>query len=122
MRAVAVFPKPHEIKVIDDHPEPQISSPTEVKLRMHEVGVCGTDKEICHFDYGRPPAGSDYLVLGHESLGEVIEIGSGVQSLKPGDLVVTMVRRPCDHPDCFACQRGAAGFLLHRRLQGTRHR
>src|SRR5947208_9661961 len=62
MKAVAVFPQSHEVKVIADHPEPQISAPTEVKLRMLEVGVCGTDKEICHFDYGQPPVGSDYLV------------------------------------------------------------
>jgi threonine dehydrogenase-like Zn-dependent dehydrogenase len=51
--------------------------------------VCGTDREICSFQYGTPPAGFDYLVIGDESLGEVVE------GLKPGDLVVSMVRRPC---------------------------
>jgi glucose 1-dehydrogenase len=110
MKAIAVFPKTREVKIIGDHPEPAIASPTEVKLRVLEVGVCGTDKEICRFDYGTPPSGSDYLVLGHESLGEVVEAGSSVTSLKPGDLVVTMVRRPCDHADCFACRAGRQDF------------
>lgn len=101
MKAVAVFPATRNAKVID-HPEPSISSPTEVKLRMIDVGVCGTDKEIMTFQYGTPPPGSPYLIIGHESLGEVIEIGAGVKTLKKGDLVVTMVRRPCNHPDCVA--------------------
>src|SRR5580704_6504294 len=101
MKAVAVFPSTKQVKVID-HPEPAISSPTDVKLRMIDVGVCGTDKEIVSFQYGTPPEGSDYLVIGHESLGEVVEIGSQVRSLKKGDLIVTMVRRPCPHPECVA--------------------
>ncbi|HEX4055237.1 MAG TPA: glucose 1-dehydrogenase [Tepidisphaeraceae bacterium] len=109
MKAMAVFPSSKQVKVID-HPEPAISAPTEVKLRMIDVGVCGTDKEIVSFQYGTPPAGSEYLVIGHESLGEVIETGSGVKTLKKGDLVVTMVRRPCDHPDCVACRAGRQDF------------
>src|SRR5271169_3473488 len=109
MKAIAVFPGTREIKLID-HPEPAIESPTQVKLRILEVGVCGTDKEICQFDYGTPPPGSEYLVLGHESLGEVVEVGAQVSGFKPGDLVVTMVRRPCDHPDCMACRAGRADF------------
>src|ERR1700722_11888599 len=109
MKAVAVFPSTKQVRVID-HPEPAISSPTEVKLRMIDVGVCGTDKEIVTFQYGTPPDGSEYLVIGHESLGEVIEIGSGVKTLKKGDLVVTMVRRPCDHPECVACRAGRQDF------------
>jgi threonine dehydrogenase-like Zn-dependent dehydrogenase len=43
MKAVAVFPKTKEVKVIDRE-EPQITQPTEAKLRMLDVGVCGTDK------------------------------------------------------------------------------
>src|SRR2546428_10905277 len=109
MKAVAVIPKSREVKLVDHQP-PKISTPTDVKLRMLEVGVCGTDKEICAFEYGTPPSGSDYLVLGHESLGEVVEVGSGVTSLKLGDLVVTMVRRPCDRADCFACRAGRQDF------------
>ena len=45
---------------------------------MLEVGVCGTDKEICSFEYGTPPEGSDYLILGHESLGFVGTVSAAV--------------------------------------------
>ena len=109
MKAVAVLPAPREVKLID-HPEPAIGNPAEVKLRMLEVGVCGTDKEICAFEYGTPPAGSEYLVIGHESLAEVAEAGPGVRRVKPGDLVVPMVRRPCSHEECAACREGRQDF------------
>src|SRR6266542_636996 len=75
-----------------------------------EVGVCGTDREICTFVYGSPPDGFDYLVLGHESLGEVVEVGSGVSRFKPGDLVVPSVRRPCPHADCLPCREDKQDF------------
>jgi threonine dehydrogenase-like Zn-dependent dehydrogenase len=109
MKAVAVFPATKQVKLID-HPEPTLVSPTDVKLRMLDIGICGTDKEIVTFQYGTPPPGSEYLIIGHESLGEVVETGLGVKSLKKGDLVVTMVRRPCDHPDCVACRAGRQDF------------
>jgi threonine dehydrogenase-like Zn-dependent dehydrogenase len=79
---------------------------------MLEVGICGTDREICRFDYGTPPADSQYLVIGHESLAEVVRIGSGVKRVKPGDLVVTMVRRPCPHADCRPCRAGRQDFCF----------
>lgn len=109
MRAVGVRPASREVALID-HPEPALASPTQVKLRMLEVGVCGTDREIARFDYGTPPPGSDWLVIGHESLGEVVEVGSAVERLAPGDLVVPMVRRPCPHPTCLACTVGRQDF------------
>src|SRR5471032_1458327 len=109
MKAVCVIPAQHAISTIDI-PEPQLTSPSALKLRMLEVGVCGTDKEICAFDYGTPPVGSDYLVIGHESLGEVVEVGKAVTQLKRGDLVVPMVRRPCADPQCIACRSGRSDF------------
>ena len=109
MRSIAVFPRPRTVQMVDE-PEPAIQSPQQVKMRMLEVGVCGTDKEICRFEYGTPPAGSDHLVLGHESLGEVVEVGDGVSGLGAGDLVVVMVRRPCPHAACRACRAGRQDF------------
>src|SRR5438552_7096913 len=105
MKAVAVFPAQKQVSLIR-HETPSITSPTQAKLRMLEVGICGTDREICRFDYGVPPSGEDYLIIGHESLGEVVEVGPSVSRVKLGDLVVTMVRRPCAHPDCVACVAG----------------
>ncbi len=111
MKAVAVTPGKREVSLIQ-HESPKISAPTQVKLRMLEVGVCGTDKEICAFQYGTPPPGFEYLVIGHESLGEVVETGPAVSSVKPGDLVVPMVRRPCPHDHCLACRSGRQDFCF----------
>jgi threonine dehydrogenase-like Zn-dependent dehydrogenase len=109
MQAVAVVPSQRAVRLVE-HPEPALASPTHVKARVLEVGVCGTDKEICCFDYGTPPAGSDHLVLGHECLAEVTEVGPGVTDLAPGDLVVPMVRRPCGRPECGPCALGRQDF------------
>lgn len=111
MKAVAVFPKSRELKLIECE-EPRITRSSEVKLRMLEVGICGTDKEIVHFDYGAPPDGADYLIIGHESLGEVVEVGPEVADLHVGDLVVTMVRRPCPHEECLPCRTGHPDFCV----------
>ena len=54
MKALAVFPKQQETRSID-HEEPQASGPDSVLIQMLEVGICGTDKEICSFEYGMPP-------------------------------------------------------------------
>lgn len=109
MRAVAVFPAQHRIALID-HPAPQIERDTEVELRILDVGVCGTDREIARFDYGEPPPGDAHLVIGHESLGEVVRTGSAVETLMPGDLAVTTVRRPCGLARCPACRIGRQDF------------
>ena len=109
MKAIAVFPKEKRVALID-YPEPVIESATQVKLKIIDVGICGTDREICEFKYGTPPEGSDFLILGHESFGQVIEVGSAVTDLKVGDFVVTMVRRPCPHKYCMACQAGRQDF------------
>jgi threonine dehydrogenase-like Zn-dependent dehydrogenase len=71
---------------------------------MIALGVCGTDREIVAGEYGWSPPGGERLVLGHESLGQVSEapVESG---LRPGDLVVGIVRRPDPQP-CPCCARG----------------
>lgn len=66
--------------------------------------MCGTDREIVAGAYGWPPPGRDRLVLGHESLGRVLD-GPGGSQFLPGDLVVGMVRRPDPEP-CAACAIG----------------
>jgi threonine dehydrogenase-like Zn-dependent dehydrogenase len=108
MKAVAVFPKTKEVKLID-HPEPAIVRPTDVKIKMLKVGVCGTDREIWEFKYGTPPPGSDYLISGHESFGQVIQIGPAVKTVKVGDYVVLTVRRGCPE-NCIACRNMRQDF------------
>jgi glucose 1-dehydrogenase len=109
MRAIAVTPASRTVGIIN-HNEPELNSATHVKLRMIEAGVCGTDREICAFAYGTPPPGSEQLIIGHESLGEVVEVGANVTRFKTGDLVVPMVRRPCPHEHCMACRAGRQDF------------
>src|SRR5215469_13226669 len=111
MQALAVFPSEKRIDLLDV-PEPQLNGATDVLLRLREVGLCGTDREIASFEYGDPPSGTDHLILGHESLAEVIEVGREVRNLKHGDLVVAMVRRPCPHAECRACRAGRPDFCL----------
>ena len=103
MKALAVFPSSREVRLIDT-PEPVIAGPAEVKLRILEAGICGTDREITSFQYGTPPVDSPYLIIGHEALGEVIDMGSGVTSLARGDLAVVTVRRPCPVESCGPCR------------------
>ena len=104
MRAAAVFVAERRLAVVNDFPEPQIRRPNEVKLRILAVGVCGTDREIASFVYGTPPEGYDYLVLGHEALGEVVETGPEVgEQFRPGDLAIPLVRLPCPDATCDAC-------------------
>jgi glucose 1-dehydrogenase len=105
MKAVAVIPRSRKVAVIEKD-VPRISEPDQVILRMLDVGVCGTDKEICSFEYGVPPDGDEHLVIGHESVAEVVGVGSAVERLRAGDLVVPSVRRPCPHPGCRACRSG----------------
>jgi threonine dehydrogenase-like Zn-dependent dehydrogenase len=111
MRAVSVFPSDRSVRITEE-PAPQLAGDTQAKMRVLEVGVCGTDREICAFEYGTPPAGSDHLVIGHESFLEVVQIGAGVTRVKPGDFVIPMVRRPCPHAHCTACRAERQDFCF----------
>ncbi len=110
MKAIAAFPKEKKVRLID-HPEPRITAAGQVKVKMKTVGVCGTDREIWNFDYGTPPPNSPYLITGHESLGQIVEISDGVTNLKVGDLVVPTVRRGCPE-QCASCRDGKPDFCF----------
>ena len=110
MKAVGVIPAKKEVAMLD-HRHPVLEADSQVKVRTLDVGICGTDREICTFVYGgSTPEGFEHLVLGHESLGEVVEVGSGVGRVKVGDLVVPSVRRPCPDTSCRPCLAGRQDF------------
>jgi threonine dehydrogenase-like Zn-dependent dehydrogenase len=109
LRALGVFPHEREVRLVERDP-PRLVSPTDVRLRVLDVGVCGTDREICRFEFGTPPPGADHLVLGHECLAEVLETGPAVHAIAAGDLVVPAVRRPCPHDACAPCRSGRQDF------------
>lgn len=103
MRALTVVPGVPGSVRLDDVAEPQLDSGA-VLVEGLAVGVCGTDREIVEGRYGAPPPGRDRLVVGHESLGRVLEAPPG-SGLGPGDLVVGIVRRP-DPVPCAHCAVG----------------
>jgi len=55
LKAVAVFPGSQQVKIIEQD-VPRLTQPDHVALRLLDVGICGTDKEICSFEYGTPSA------------------------------------------------------------------
>ena len=116
MRAMAVLPGRRELSIIE-LPRPAVKQDHDVLVRVREVGICGTDRNIGAFHYGTPAAGREALVLGHEAFGEVIDVGASVRTLEPGDLVVMTVRRPCDVEWCPACRAGRQDFCVSGRFR-----
>ncbi|HEY7949124.1 MAG TPA: glucose 1-dehydrogenase [Acidimicrobiales bacterium] len=107
MKALTVLPLTAGSARLDEIEEP---SPADgpVLVETLAVGVCGTDIEITTGKYGWPPPGRDRLVLGHESLGRVLEAPAGAP-VAAGDLVVGIVRRP-DPVPCGNCAVGEWDF------------
>ena len=97
MKAIAVLPGKAGTLHLSELPKPSIQDVPDgrgVLVKVLRVGLCGTDKEINAAEYGQAPPHSDFLVLGHESFGRVVDVGDGVGNLTPGDYVVPTVRRP----------------------------
>jgi len=103
MKAITVEPQRAGSIRLDDVPEPDAGDGS-VLVEAIAVGVCGTDAEIAEGKYGWAPRGKRRLVLGHESLGRVVDPGPNGR-LKAGDLVVGIVRRP-DPVPCPNCAVG----------------
>ena len=103
MKAITVEPHKPDTARLEDIPEPDARGGS-VLVEAIAVGVCGTDVEIVEGKYGWAPQGKTRLVLGHESLGRVMDPGPN-SSLKEGDLVVGIVRRP-DPVPCPNCAVG----------------
>ncbi len=103
MRAITVQPGRANSARLDEVDEPPLDDGA-VLVATIAIGVCGTDTEIINGAYGTAPKGDERLIIGHESLGRVIETpdDSGVAV---GDLVVGIVRRPDDVP-CVNCAVG----------------
>ncbi len=106
MRALLVRP-PEPGVTLAEVPTPKMGE-TEVRVEMVEAGVCGTDRDIVAGEYGSPPLGRKDLVLGHENLGTVREVGSRVEGLHRGDWVVATVRRGCG--ECRFCKAGRSDY------------
>jgi glucose 1-dehydrogenase len=103
VRAITVQPGVARSARLDHVPEPPPSAGS-VLVRTLAMGVCGTDIEIVRGEYGTAPPGAARLILGHESLGEVVE-APRESGLTPGQRVAGIVRRP-DPVPCASCAVG----------------
>jgi threonine dehydrogenase-like Zn-dependent dehydrogenase len=103
MKALAINPGKANSAGVVEVPDPA-SSYGSILVKALELGICGTDFELISGDYGWAPPGSQILILGHESLGQVEDAPAGSGFAK-GDLLVGIVRRP-DPVPCIACGHG----------------
>lgn len=85
---------------VDTVPDPTIQNPRDAIIRITSSGICGSDLHL--FD-GFMPTMEKGDVLGHEPMGEVVEVGSAITNLRPGDRVVVPFTISCGN--CYFCQR-----------------
>ena len=89
----------HDVRV-DTVPDPQIINPRDAIIKITATAICGSD---LHLYDGYIPSMKSGDILGHEFMGEVVELGAGVQNLKLGDRVVVPFTISCG--SCFFCER-----------------
>ena len=109
MLALTLKPGTSDVSLVE-RPEPSVSAPDEIELRVLQVGICGTDREEATGGRAQAPDGAEELVLGHEVLGEVVRTGDAVERVRPGDLAVFTVRRGCGQ--CLPCAMGRSDMCL----------
>ena len=80
MRAVAVRPSRREIALVE-HEEPRLVPPTGVMVRIRDVGIRGTDRELRPFQHGSPLPEFELLVIGQESPGAAVRAPSGIRNV-----------------------------------------
>ncbi|WP_020500341.1 glutathione-independent formaldehyde dehydrogenase [Sciscionella marina] len=101
-----VYDGPRDVR-IKDVPDPGIENPNDAVIRVTSTNICGSD---LHMYEGRTPM--EYgRVLGHENLGEVVELGEGVEHVRRGDRVCLPFNVCCGH--CGNCERGNTAFCLN---------
>jgi threonine dehydrogenase-like Zn-dependent dehydrogenase len=100
LKAIALTPGKKNLRIVE-RPEPTITGPRDIKVRVLRVGVCGTDREEAAGGRALAPDGSGELVIGHEMLGRVVATADAVRRVRPGDLAVFTVRRGCGR--CLSC-------------------
>lgn len=97
----------------EEYPDPSIR-PGTVKVRVKATGICGSDvpRVLYNGAHNYP------IVLGHEFAGDIVEIGEGIDSLKPGDTVSGAPLVPC--LTCIDCQQGNYALCKHYSFIGSR--
>ncbi|MFF7047260.1 zinc-dependent alcohol dehydrogenase family protein [Streptomyces griseorubiginosus] len=105
----------------EEVPDPSIKAPTDAIVRVDTVTICGTDLHILKGDVPEVRPGT---VLGHEAVGEIVEVGSDVRTVRPGDRVLVSCISACGR--CRYCReamygqcRGGGGWILGHLIDGT---
>lgn len=108
-------------KMWEEVPKPTILEDSDAIVRVDAVTICGTDLHILKGDV---PAVTDGRVLGHEAVGTVKEVGTGVGTIKPGDRVLVSCITACGR--CRFCREGSyglcvggGGWILGHKIDGT---
>jgi alcohol dehydrogenase len=108
-------------KAWEDVPDPTIDHDTDAIVRVDAVTICGTDLHILKGDV---PAVTDGRILGHEAVGTVTTVGTGVKNIRPGDRVLVSCITACGR--CRYCREGhygqclgGGGWILGHRIDGT---
>jgi threonine dehydrogenase-like Zn-dependent dehydrogenase len=94
--------------------KPAIKEPDEVLVKIKEVGLDGTDINMVKHNLQDVAESCDRIVLGHEGIGVVEDVGKNVKSLKPGDIVSVLVRRGCG--ECEPCLNNASDMCMTGRF------
>lgn len=98
MQAIAIRPGQPGSLHLRDLPLPtldEVPGGHGVRLRIIRAGICGTDADLAAGHYGRAPEGADHLVIGHEALARVVEVGDAAgDEIGLGQLVAITIRRP----------------------------
>jgi len=119
MRALVYHGPGH--KSWDEVPDPVVRDDTDAIVQVDAVTICGTD---LHILAGDVPAVTDGRILGHEAVGTVVDVGSGVKTLRPGQRVLVSCITACGR--CRYCRQarygqclGGGGWILGHRIDGT---
>lgn len=112
MKAIQIV-KPNELKVIDMD-MPKIEQPDQVLVKMKAAGICGSDVGIYH---GTNAAATYPRVIGHEMVGVIEAVGSGVTNRKVGDRVIIDQVTACGH--CYACRKGRPNVCGNLQVRGV---
>lgn len=105
----------------EEVPDPAVKEPTDAVVRVDAVTICGTDLHILKGDVPEVRPGT---VLGHEAVGEIVEVGGDVRTVRPGDRVLVSCITSCGR--CRFCRegvygqcRGGGGWILGHLVDGT---
>ncbi len=99
---------------LKDAPEPMLKKPTDVKIRIRNCGICGSE---IHAYHGKHPFRIPPIISGHEAAGDVVEVGSDVKGFKKGDRVIIEPQYGCGN--CWYCQHGLYNICKNKKVLGS---